>query len=139
MDTVSDKHVGSTVGFNTDSERRGAAMPKVDREGRDGGFTLIELLIVIVILGVLSTVVVFAVRGINNNGQESACSADRSTVEIALEAYFAQNLEYPADTDTVDNGWGNLTPEFLRNPSTLHSYNLEGENPVVTPIGDCAP
>ena len=56
----------------------------------DEGFTLIELLIVIVILGILATVVVFAVGGITNRGKQSACDADRSTLEVAIEAYNAE-------------------------------------------------
>ena len=55
----------------------------------DKGFTLIELLIVIVILGILATVTVFAVRGITNKGQTSACSADQKTLETGVEAWFA--------------------------------------------------
>ena len=39
---------------------------------QDKGFTLVELLIVIVILGILATVTVFAVRGITDKGQENA-------------------------------------------------------------------
>ena len=42
----------------------------------DEGFTLIELLIVIVILGILATVVVFAVGGITDKGKTSACKAE---------------------------------------------------------------
>ena len=57
---------------------------------QDEGFTLIELLIVIVILGILATVVVFAVGGITDRGQESACDADFKTLEVAYEAYVAQ-------------------------------------------------
>ncbi len=41
---------------------------------QDKGFTLVELLIVIVILGILATVTVFAVRGITDQGQDSACA-----------------------------------------------------------------
>ena len=58
---------------------------------QDKGFTLVELLIVIVILGILATVTVFAVRGITDQGQKSACDADKQTMETAIEAYFAQN------------------------------------------------
>ena len=57
---------------------------------QDKGFTLVELLIVIVILGILATVTVFAVRGITDQGQVSACSADQKTLETAAETWFAQ-------------------------------------------------
>jgi prepilin-type N-terminal cleavage/methylation domain-containing protein len=57
---------------------------------KDKGFTLVELLIVIVILGILSTVTVFAVRGITNRGQSTSCGADKKVLQAAAEAYFAQ-------------------------------------------------
>lgn len=60
-------------------------------KNQDKGFTLVELLIVIVILGILATVTVFAVRGITDQGRTSACSADKKTVQTAIEAYYAQN------------------------------------------------
>jgi prepilin-type N-terminal cleavage/methylation domain-containing protein len=60
----------------------------------ESGFTLIELLIVIVILGVLSGIVVFSVSGITNNSAKVACKADVNIVQIASEAYFAQNGAY---------------------------------------------
>jgi general secretion pathway protein G len=47
---------------------------------QDKGFTLVELLIVIVILGILATVTVFAVRGITDRGQENACDVDHRGV-----------------------------------------------------------
>ncbi len=58
---------------------------------QDKGFTLVELLIVIVILGILATVTVFAVRGITDQGQTSACKADKATLQTAVEAFIAQN------------------------------------------------
>ena len=49
----------------------------IEVEEKDEGFTLVELLIVIVILGILATIVVFAVRGITDQGQKSCLQGDR--------------------------------------------------------------
>ena len=68
---------------------------------QDKGFTLVELLIVIVILGILATVTVFAVRGITDQGQASACEADEQTLQVALEAYYAQNGTTVDPTEAV--------------------------------------
>ena len=72
------------------------------------GFTLVELLVVIVILGILAAIVVFAVGGITDKGEESACEADTSSLETAMEAAYAQsaNNTYPADQEAlVDAGF----------------------------------
>ena len=68
------------------------------REARknESGFTLIELLIVIVILGVLAGIVVFAVGAITDTRQDSACKADVKNVEVASEAYYAKTGAYAA-------------------------------------------
>jgi prepilin-type N-terminal cleavage/methylation domain-containing protein len=63
---------------------------EVPAERKDKGFTLVELLIVIVILGILATVTVFAVRGITDKGQTNACATDKVTLQTAVETYFAQ-------------------------------------------------
>ncbi len=60
----------------------------------DSGFTLIELLIVIVILGILTGIVVFAVGAFTDRGELAACRADMKTVESAAEAYRAQTGNY---------------------------------------------
>ena len=57
----------------------------------DEGFTLVELLIVIVILGILATVVVFAVRGITDQGETNACAVGERTIQTAVEAYWANS------------------------------------------------
>jgi general secretion pathway protein G len=64
----------------------------------EAGFTLIELLIVVVILGVLSGIVVFAVGQFNNDGVTAACRADKKNVEIADEAMFAKTNAHAAST-----------------------------------------
>ncbi len=70
-------------------------------EKKDRGFTLVELLIVIVILGILATVTVFAVRGITDRGKASTCQADKKTLETAVEAYWAQTGANPSEADLV--------------------------------------
>ena len=88
---------------------------RLDAARKDDGFTLIELLIVIVILGILAGIVVFAVGGITDRGQASACKADKKTLETAEEANFAKNGTYVAEATLVSNG-------FLRSEST--GYNV---------------
>jgi prepilin-type N-terminal cleavage/methylation domain-containing protein len=57
----------------------------------EGGFTLIELLIVIVVLGILAAVVIFALGGITGKSAVASCQADGATVSTALAAFNAQN------------------------------------------------
>ena len=68
----------------------------VDRKSLiEQGFTLIELLVVIAILGILAAVVVFSVNGITDRGKSSACKTEVSTVQTAVEAYYAKLGVYP--------------------------------------------
>ncbi len=85
----------------------------IEVEEKDQGFTLVELLIVIVILGILATIVVFAVRGITDQGQESACKATAKTYEVAIEAYYAQQRQrdQPRAAPTRD---GEAAPQLRR-------------------------
>src|SRR4051794_35316435 len=69
----------------------------IKRAREEGGFTLIELMIVIVILGILAGIVLFAVGGITDRGTNAACKTDVSTIQTGVEAYFAKNGKYPPD------------------------------------------
>ena len=90
-------------------------------ETQDKGFTLVELLIVIVILGILATVTVFAVRGITDQGKASTCKADKKTLETAVEAWYAQN------GTVVDPTEAQLTPAFLHSQSANYDVAAGGQ------------
>ena len=80
---------------------------RIRKSNEDEGFTLIELLVVIVILGILAAIVVFAVGGITDRGNQSACKSDLKNVEVAQEAYVAKNAAYAG---VVDDGCVALRP-----------------------------
>ena len=105
---------------------------------RDEGFTLIELLIVIVILGILAAVVVFAVGGITDRGNDSACAADKKTLEVAVEAYYAYENQYPSAVGALTtngfNGTDQISYKLLNSEPTLAAINTASD---VVSVADC--
>ena len=93
----------------------------------ESGFTLIELLIVIVILGVLSGIVVFAVGGVTDRGKVAACKADVKSVEVAAEAAFAQNGAYPATMAALKPQWLHDVPA---SPDYTVTYTVNAGPPA---------
>ena len=74
------------------------------------GFTLVELLIVIVILGILAGIVVFAVGNLTSSAKSNACATEKSTIITADEAYKAQNGSYTNTAGLVGAGLLKTTP-----------------------------
>jgi prepilin-type N-terminal cleavage/methylation domain-containing protein len=97
------------------------------------GFTLIELLIVIVVIGILSAIVLFAVGNAKSDADKAACQADYRTVKSAQEAYKASpsggNGSYAANIAA-------LTPNFLK--SDPGTYVTANTGLVTRATGKCA-
>jgi len=68
------------------------------RKAKDEGFTLIELLIVIIILGILAAIVVFAVGSTRSDSIKATCKTDVKSIQLAAEAYKTKNGAYPVTT-----------------------------------------
>ena len=80
---------------------------------KEGGFTLIELLIVVVILGILAAVVIFASAGFANKGALEACRTNVSSVKTAGEAFHVDS-----PTAAFPAAWADVLPYFDPNGVT---------------------
>jgi prepilin-type N-terminal cleavage/methylation domain-containing protein len=99
---------------------------------RDEGFTLVELLIVIVILGILAAVTVFAVRGITDKGQKNACAVEARTLSTGVEAYFTKYGVDPAS-------YGAMVPGFIKTAPDSTKWTFAAGPPAsFTGTGKCA-
>ena len=71
------------------------------------GFTIVELLIVIVVIAILAAITIVAFNGVTARANTSSAQSAASTVVKKIEAYHAENAEYPTEsqlTDTESNG-----------------------------------
>jgi general secretion pathway protein G len=62
---------------------------------RRAGFTLIELLIVVVIIGILSTLLMTNFVGVRQRGRDAQRKSDLRQIQAALELYRADQGLYP--------------------------------------------
>ncbi|RJF92938.1 type II secretion system major pseudopilin GspG [Sphingomonas cavernae] len=75
--------------------------PEGARRGRkrEHGFTLVELMVVIVIIGLLTTIVVINVLPSQDKAMGKKAEADIALLEQAIEMYRLDNLTYPTASD----------------------------------------
>ena len=94
---------------------------------------MVEVLVVIVVLGVLSAIVVFSVRGSSEDAREAACANDRAALIRQVEAYYAREGVYAGEAEMVNSG-------LLRGESELFDVVVapDGSSFSLTALGDCA-
>lgn len=101
---------------------------------------MIEILIVIVVLGILAAVVIFALGGITGKTAVAACEADGATVATAIAEFNAQNAGIAVTTAGLLNGTvanGNI-PYIQSWPNNTPHYAFELSTAVGTPTNATA-
>jgi general secretion pathway protein G len=98
--------------------------------GEIDGFTLIEILVIIIVLGILSAVVIWALGGFTGKSATAACQADGATVSSAIADFHTENPGTPVSiggllNGTSENGddpyidsWPNNAPHYAFEIST---------------------
>jgi len=109
-------------------------MTSIKKKG--GGFSIIELLIVIIIIGILATLVIVTRNGIRQKDRDTERKKDVDAIQIQLEAYFAQNGEYPtlANLNNVGN-WRTTNMKSL-DANALKDPSGTAQTLVATPATD---
>lgn len=113
-----------------------------DKNVLERGFTLVELLIVVVILGILAGIVVFAVGNLTDNASTNGCDTEATTVETAAEAYKADTGAYPTAITDLTGGTDPLlksAPKFMDNAAPYDDPSFTyGGGGSVTRNGACS-
>lgn len=91
----------------------------------DKGFTLIELIVVIAVLGVLATLIIPRVVGVQSDAETAAMDANARIIKNALERYYLDNDEYPGDL-------GELVEDYLDEIPYEYDYDREGDGYSLT-------
>jgi prepilin-type N-terminal cleavage/methylation domain-containing protein len=75
---------------------------RLQAKRNEEGFTLIELLIVIIVLGILAAIVVFAVGSTRKDSVASSCKTNYKSVELSAEAINTKSGTYPTGIVTAN-------------------------------------
>lgn len=92
---------------------------KLQKLDKQSGFTLVEVLIVVIILGIVSSIVMISVAGAMASGTKRACEAEYEAVRSAWSAFKSDN-----PNGTIANTNLYATPPAVVGPSDVSLQSL---------------
>ncbi len=98
---------------------------------RANGFTLIEMLIVMVIIGILTTLVATNLVTAQSRGRDAKRRADIKALQTAFELYYSENGSYAATCDAMATT-AYLPQGVTADPSTSIPYTHQSTCQVDT-------
>lgn len=89
----------------------------------DSGFTIVEILVVILVIGILSTILILTYSGVKVRQRNTARVNDIKLIQSNLETYYADSGFYPTIVEMNSAAWTTknlkgLDPTDLQDPST---------------------
>ena len=114
---------------------------RLQEKRNEQGFTLIELLIVIIVLGILAAIVVFAVGNTRSEAAQNACKTEQKSFQLAAESVKTKTGSYPAtENDLADPAKGGLLKDghtsggdFAASVSSTMDYTIASGVYTITP------
>jgi len=89
---------------------------RANRHKTRQGFTLVEVVVVVVVLGILSTVALVGYGKYQANANSTACATNVKTVDAAIAAYKSKH------GGVLPTQQSDIVPEYLPEMPTLPVY-----------------
>lgn len=102
----------------------------------DSGFTIVEILVIILIIGILSTVLVLTYSGVRVRQNNTTRIASIKLIQSNLETFYAQSGFYPTLSEMNSSSWTKanlktLEASDLRDPDSKSTVANFADGPTV--------
>jgi general secretion pathway protein G len=103
------------------------------RKAKEEGFTLIELLIVVIILGILAAIVVFAIGSTRKDSVQATCRTDVKSIILSEEAWNTKKGAYTVTQSDLTGTEGTLKNWPTEGAAATDSLKVTLSGSVTTP------